>query len=108
VAEVPQFRPLASFSGGDRQRTIQFRVRGTHWRVVYSMAYHGTCTFLVFCSGPSASVTNAASGSTVSGFDLNDGSRESHDVRSGAGQYRLTVSPGSDSTRWSMWVEDYY
>jgi hypothetical protein len=108
VAEVPQWKPLTSFSGGDQQRTIQFRVRGTHWRLVYSMGYHGTCTFLLFCSGPSAEVTNAANGSTVSGFDLNDGSRETRDIQSGAGQYHLTVSPGSDSTRWTMWVEDYY
>ncbi|HEY3726823.1 MAG TPA: protein kinase [Solirubrobacteraceae bacterium] len=108
VAEVPQWKALASFSGGDQQRTIRFRVRGPRWRVVYSMGYHGDCTFLVFCSGPSAEVTNAGNGSALSGFDLNDGSRETHVFQSGAGVYRLTISPGSDSTRWSMWVEDYY
>jgi hypothetical protein len=27
---------------------------------------------------------------------------------SGRGDYRLTVAPGSDSARWSLWVEDYY
>jgi hypothetical protein len=108
VAEVPEWKQLVSFSGGDHQRTIQFRTKGTRWRVVYTMAYQGNCTFLVFCSGPSAEVTNAANGSTLPGFDLNDGSRESHVFGSGAGLYRLTVSPGSDSTRWSMWVEDYY
>jgi hypothetical protein len=107
VAEVPHWQPLASMAGGDSERSVRFRVRGSHWRVVYTMGYQGTCTFILFCSGPSASISNSSGGSTA-GFDLNDGGRQEYDVHSGPGQYRLTVSPGNDSTRWQMWVEDYY
>ena len=82
-------------------------MRGRQWRVVYSMDYVGTCTFVLFCSGPSAEVTRT-SGSYTKGFGLNDGGRQERVFQSGAGLYRFTVSPGDDSARWSMSVEDYY
>jgi hypothetical protein len=106
VAEVPHWQSLTSFSGGDSSRTLRFHVRGTQWRVVYSMGYVGTCTFVIFCSGPSAKV--AGSGGATTGFDLNQGHHQTRVFHPGAGSYQLTVSPGDDTTRWSMWVEDYY
>jgi hypothetical protein len=107
VAEVPQWRAVETFSGSDATRTLQFSVRGRQWRVVYTMGFEGTCTFVIFCSGPSAQVTRA-SGSYTMGFGLNDGGRHSRLFQSGPGLYRLTVSPGDDTARWSMSVEDYY
>jgi hypothetical protein len=84
---------------------VPFRIRGTHWRIVYGMSYVGTCTFIFICSGPSAKVTG---GSTSNQFDLNDGQNQNQNYRSGAGVYQITVSPGDDNARWSMKVEDYY
>ena len=52
VAETPSWRPIASLSGSAAATSVRFRVRGPQWRVVYTMAYQGTCTFIVFCSGP--------------------------------------------------------
>jgi serine/threonine-protein kinase len=108
VAEVPHWQPLASFSGGDSPRTLPFHARGTKWRVVYTMGYRGTCTFVIFCSGPSAELVNASTGASLGSFGLSDGGRQEHVVQSGSGSYRVTVSPGNDSTHWSMWIEDYY
>jgi hypothetical protein len=108
IAEVPRWQPLSSFSGSTGSRTVQFRVRGTRWRVVYTMGYVGNCTFVVFCSGASAHVSDASSGNSVGGFDLHDGGRQTRVFASGAGLYRLTVKPGNDTTRWSAWIEDYY
>jgi hypothetical protein len=108
VAEVPHWQPLASVSGGDATRSVRFHVRGPRWRVVYTMGYQGTCTFVIFCSGPSAEVVKASSGAGVGGFGLSDGGRKEQVFRLGPGSYRLTVTPGNDSSRWSMWVEDYY
>jgi serine/threonine-protein kinase len=107
VAEVPRWQPLSSIAGGARAHTVRFHVRGPRWRVVYTMGFQGTCTWVVFCSGPSATVTNAATGART-GFGLSDGGRRTRVFGSGRGDYRLTVAPGSDSARWSLWVEDYY
>jgi hypothetical protein len=107
VAEVPHWQALASIAGGARAQTVRFHVRGPRWRVVYTMGFQGTCTWVVFCSGPSATVTNAVTGART-GFGLSDGGRQTRVLRSGRGDYRLTVAPGSDSARWSLWVEDYY
>jgi hypothetical protein len=107
IAEVPQWRPLTTFSGSDGTRLLQFRVRGLEWRVVYTMGYVGTCTFVIFCSGPSAQVTRT-SGSYNVGFGLNDGDRQTRVFQSGPGVYRLQISPGNDTARWSMSIEDHY
>jgi eukaryotic-like serine/threonine-protein kinase len=104
-AETPRWRPLTSFSGG---RSTVFSIRGRQWRIVYTMAFHGTCTWIFFCSGPSAQVVNAATGSTVDSFGLNDGATRTTTVSSGPGEYEIRVKPGGDEARWSLQVEDYY
>jgi eukaryotic-like serine/threonine-protein kinase len=108
VAEVPQWRPITSLSGSGRTTSTQVRVRGTKWRIVYTMGFEGTCTFIFFCSGPQAEVGNAASGATLDSFGLTDGGRHTRMFDTGAGVYDLTISPGDDSSRWEVWVEDYY
>ncbi len=106
VAETPSWRPIASLSGSAGATAARFRVRGPQWRVVYTMGYQGTCTFIFWCSGPNAQLTGPAGASA--GFGLSDGGRQARIFRSGPGVYRLAVSPGSDTARWSMSVEDYY
>jgi serine/threonine-protein kinase len=108
VAETPRWRPLTSLAGDGRGRSVPFRILGSRWRVLYSMAYQGTCTLIFFCSGPSAQVANQGSGSDTSGFDLNDGSGQTQLFKSGPGLYQITVSPGDDTARWSIQVQDYY
>ena len=38
------------------------------------MAFQGTCTWIFFCSGPTARLIDAGTGQTVRGFGLSDGS----------------------------------
>lgn len=104
VAEAPQWRPLLTFTG---RTSPSFRIRGTHWRIVYRMSYSGTCTFILFCSGPSAQVTKTGGGSGSS-FDLGDGDHQVQTFSSGPGVYRVTVTPGNDSATWSAEVQDYF
>jgi eukaryotic-like serine/threonine-protein kinase len=108
VAEVPRWRPLTSFSGSGGGRSVPFRIRGSRWRMVYGMNYNGMCTFIFFCSGPSARVTNVTSGATVDQFDLNQGSGQTQVFQTGPGVYQISVSPGSDSASWSIQAEDDY
>ncbi len=108
VAEVPEWRALTAFSGSGQPTSTQVRIRGSQWRVVYTMSYQGTCTFIFWCSGPQAEVDNLTSGSSVTSFGLNDGGRQSRVFNTGPGEYRVSVSPGSDSAGWQVWVEDYY
>jgi hypothetical protein len=108
VAEVPRWRPLVSFSGDGPGQSPAFRVRGDRWRVVYSMGYDGTCTFIFFCSGPSGQVTDANSGATINRFGLNEGSAQTQVFNSGPGLYQVSVTPGDDSAHWSIQVEDDY
>lgn len=105
VAEAPRWRGLTSFAGG---HSVPFRIRGTRWQLVYGMSYQGTCTLIFICSGPSATVRNLSTGATVDHFDLGEGSGRSRSLTSGPGVYEITISPGSDSARWSVRVEDYY
>ncbi len=107
VAEVPRWQPLTVLSGSSQTQTISFHARGPQWRVVYTMGYQGTCTLIFWCSGPQLQVTGPG-GSTAGGFGLSDGGRQTHVFSDGAGDYRLTVSPGSDSARWQIWVEDWF
>ncbi len=104
VAETPQWRPLETITDS---RPVMLRIRGTRWRVVYKMAYHGTCTWLVFCSGPSAHVSTPG-GSSVESFGMNDGATQTETFSTGGGTYQVKVTPGGDEARWSMQVEDYY
>ncbi len=108
VAEQPQWRALTSVSGGGHSTNTEFKIRGVQWRLVYNMAYQGTCTFIFWCSGPQAQVENVATGATVGSFGLNDGGRQARVFSGGPGVYRLTISPGADSAQWQAWVEDYY
>jgi serine/threonine-protein kinase len=108
VAEAPRWRALTSFSGVDDGRSVPFRVRGTRWRVLYGMAYQGTCLLLFVCSGPSAQARNLPGESSFGGFELNEGGSQTHTFTSGPGLYQLELSGGRDSARWSMTVQDYY
>ncbi len=108
VAEVPRWRTLTSFSGYNGGQSLPFRIRGTRWRIVYSMAYVGTCTWIFVCSGPSAKVSSLTEDSTSRQFDLNEGQNQIQDSLSTPGTYQITVSPGDDNARWSMKIENYY
>jgi hypothetical protein len=105
VAAAPRWRGLTSFADGN---SVPFRIRGSRWQIVYGMSYQGTCTLIFICSGPSATVKNLSTGATVDHFDLGEGSGRSRSFPSGPGVYEITISPGSDSARWSVRVEDYY
>jgi len=108
VAEPPRLRGLTSLGSGGDGRSVPFRIRGPRWQILYNMSYDGTCTLVVICSGPSATVTNLATGEVVDQFDLGEGDGKSRVVRSGPGIYQIDISPGSDTTRWQMKVDDYY
>jgi serine/threonine protein kinase len=104
VAETPRWWPLTTITGS---RPVMVRIRGTRWRLVYTMAYHGTCTWIVFCSGPHAKVSTA-NGSSVASFGMNDGGPQVQTFSSKPGTYQVKVTPGGDQARWSMQVEDNY
>jgi hypothetical protein len=108
VAEAPRWRPLTSFAGGAGGSSVPFRIRGRQWRVHYSMAYEGTCTLIFICSGPNAQVANLSGGANPGSFDLGEGSSQTKVLSTGPGVYQLTVTPGSDTARWAITVEDYY
>lgn len=108
VAEVPRWRPLTSFSGDGSGRSVPFRIRGNRFRLLYNMGYNGMCTFIIFCSGPSARVTNVNGGATLNQFDLNEGGGQTQTFNSGPGVYQVRVTPGDDSAHWSIQVEDDY
>ena len=108
VAEAPRWRPLTRFSGVDNGRSVIFRIRGSQWKVSYSMSYQGTCLLLLVCLGPSAAVHNIQTDSSFGGFELGEGSSQTQTFHSGPGLYRVDVSGGHDSARWSMAVADYY
>jgi hypothetical protein len=104
VAETPRWRPLTTITD---TRPVTLRIRGTHWRLVYTMAYHGTCTWIVFCSGPHAKITTA-NGASVADFGLSDGATQIQTFATRPGTYQVKVTPGGDQARWSMQVQDDY
>jgi hypothetical protein len=108
VAESPRWRVVTSFSGENAGHSVPFDIRGTRWRVVYSMSYDGTCQLILICSGPHMHILNIKGGSTAPGFDLNDGDGQVQTYSSGAGTYEINISAGSDNARWAVKVEDYY
>jgi hypothetical protein len=108
VGESRRLRSLTSAQGTDSGRSVPFKVRGSRWEIVYSMGYDDTCTFLLFCSGPSATVTSVTNGSTVDQFNLDEGGNKTRIFDTGPGVYQISVSPGSDSADWSIKVDDYY
>jgi len=107
VAETPQWRPLTSFGAGAAS-SVPFRIQGTKWRIVYTMSYQGTCTFIFFCEGPNATVVNLSNHSNTTQFGLNSGAEETQVVDSGPGIYQIRISPGLDTADWSVQVQDYY
>jgi hypothetical protein len=108
ISETPRWRPLTTFSGIDDGHSVAFRILGHRWRLSYGMQFRGTCVFLVVCGGPHAEVENLETDSSFGGFDLQEGEAQTHVVNSGPGLYRVQVSGGRDSARWSMTVEDLY
>jgi eukaryotic-like serine/threonine-protein kinase len=108
IAETPEWRTLTSFAGADDGKSVPFRILGDRWRVVYDMSFDGTCLLLVICDGPSAEASSLSGGGNGGSFDLGEGEDQTHVFTSGPGIYRLQVSGGRDSARWSMHVQDYY
>jgi serine/threonine-protein kinase len=108
VAETPRWRTTYTFTDRIGRASAPFRIRGTHWRIVYRMSYNGVCTFIFICSGPTAHVTSARGATTLGTFSLNAGSDQLHSFDSGPGIYQITITPGDDSADWSVQVEDYY
>ena len=105
VAEVPSWHTVTTFTGGD---SGAFRIIGRHWRVVYTMGFRGTCNWILFCSGPTARVVDAATGRYVAGFGLQNGTGQVQSFDSGAGSYAVRVTPGGDDAGWSVQVQDDY
>jgi serine/threonine-protein kinase len=108
VAETPRWRSLLTFTDQSGPKSPAFQIRGSRWRIVYRMAYSGTCTFLFFCSGPSAHILDLERDATVSSFDLGDGGQQIQSFGTGRGTYQVSISPGDDSATWSMQIQDYY
>lgn len=104
VAETPRWQTITSFSGAGGGRSSTFKIKGSQWRVVYSMTYDGTCDFIFFCDGPNAQVLGPKNES----FGLHDGSGQTKVFSTGPGLYQIQIQPGLDNTRWSFTVEDWY
>jgi eukaryotic-like serine/threonine-protein kinase len=108
VAETPSWHAVTSFSAnGGGGHSVAFRIRGSQWRVVYSMSYNGTCDFVLFCNGPSAQVLGLGADTTNQSFDLNGGSSKTKVFQTGTGLYQIDINPGWDDARWSVEVEDW-
>jgi eukaryotic-like serine/threonine-protein kinase len=108
VAETPQWKAVTSFSGEANGRSVPFKIRGTQWRIVYSMGYKGTCQLLFICSGPNAHIANLSGGDDPHGFSLDEGPNHIWTFDSGPGTYQATITAGSDSAHWSAQIQDYY
>jgi hypothetical protein len=72
------------------------------------MGFRGTCTWVLFCSGPTARVVDAATARYVAGFGLQDGTGQVQTFATGAGTYEIQVTPGGDDAAWSLQVQDLY
>lgn len=105
VAQAPRWRDVLRFTGA---ASPAIRIRGARWRVVYRMSYVGTCTFIFFCSGPTARVSRGSTGDTITSFDLGSGSGQTQTFSTGPGTYTVRVSPGQDTSRWAVQVQDYF
>jgi hypothetical protein len=108
VAETPHWQAVTAASGSGQTTVSSFHIRGSRWRVVYQMSYVGDCTFILFCSGPNAQAENLSTGTDLGSFGLTDGGRQTQDFATGPGTFQLRISPGSDTARWSAWIEDWY
>jgi hypothetical protein len=105
VAEIPTWHTVTTFSG---RSSGAVKITGRQWRLVYRMAFQGTCTWLLFCSGPTARVVDAGSGNYVAGFGLQDGTGQVQSFATGAGSYDIQVTPGGDRAGWVVQVQDLY
>jgi eukaryotic-like serine/threonine-protein kinase len=105
VAEVPTWKTIGQFSA---TTSPVYVIQGSRFRIVYSVQNEKSCTFWVFCSRTSATVTNAASGAPLDHFDLSDGVDESQVFTTGRGSYQISVDPSSGDARWSFAVQDWY
>ncbi|HEX4281071.1 MAG TPA: protein kinase [Solirubrobacteraceae bacterium] len=100
AAEQPSWHVVTSFSGG---HSVPFQIRGSQWRVVYSMSYNGTCDFVFFCNGPNAQVIGPSNQS----FGMSSGSDKTRVFKTGPGIYQISIGGGWDSASWSVEVEDW-
>jgi hypothetical protein len=105
VAEAPRWRNVTRFAG---RQSAPFQIRGRRWRLIYRMGYSGTCTFIFFCSGPTAWVRSLSAGTPVGSFSLNSGAGQTQVFDTGPGSYAVSVTPGGDAARWSVEVQDWY
>jgi serine/threonine-protein kinase len=108
VAEVPSWHAVTSFSansGGGQ--SVPFRIYGSQWRVVYSLAYNGTCDFVLFCNGPSAQLLGLGGNTTNDSFGLGKGSGKTKVFQTGPGVYQIDINPGWDDASWSIEVQDW-
>ena len=106
---MPRWRALTTFSGVDDGQSVPFSIRGRRWRLAYTMSYEHSCLLLVVCSGPSATIENLSSGTSFGEFELDEGEGTHYNIfNSGRGLYRVVVTGGHDSARWSATVEDFY
>jgi serine/threonine protein kinase len=108
VAEAPMWREVTSFSADGGGHSVPFQIKGTQWRLVYSMSYEGTCDFVFFCNGPSAQVLGLGTDSTDQSFSLNSGSNKTRVFTTGPGEYQVNIKSGWDDARWSIEVEDWF
>ena len=102
AAEQPNWHEVTSFNGG---QSVPFQIRGTQWRIVYTMSYDGTCDFVFWCNGPSAQLLGPG---TNKSFSLSSGSGKSKVFNTGPGIYQITVGGGWDNANWSVEVEDWF
>jgi hypothetical protein len=105
VAEAPRWRTVTMFSS---RQSVPFQIHGRRWRLVYRMGYTETCTFIFFCSGPTARIDGPGPGGTVGSFSLNSGTDQSQTFDTGPGTYQVNVAPGGDAARWFVQVQDWY
>jgi len=108
MAETPSWRTVTSFTGEGAGSSGAVTIRGERWRLVYTLAFQGTCELIFWCSGPSAQVLRLSGGSAISQFGLRDGGQQTRTLDSGPGQYEILVTPGSDDARWWIQVQDLY
>jgi len=101
AAEQPSWHEVTSFTGA---QSVPFQIRGSQWRIVYSMSYNGTCDFVFFCNGPSAQVLGSG---TNKSFNLGSGTGKTKVFDTGPGVYQITIGGGWDSANWSIEVEDW-
>src|SRR6202020_2346867 len=105
VAEVPTWKSVTTFAGTS---SPVFLIKGSRFRLVYSVQNEKSCTLWVFCSRTSATVTDATSGSQLDAFDLSDGNSQTKMFDTGPGSYAIKINPASGDAPWSFTVEDWY